>query len=193
MGDQPAQLLQKTVFPPITVSQPGGEPSQTQGKQPAVVHLINGEFWWVHTVRHPDDAGRTAVRWWRIRATDNAILGESILSDATLSFLQPSIAIDRAGHIVIGCHGTSATQHLSAYVFAGRIARGKVVFDPAAVLLKAGEGVHGPKTSRWGDFSTTVADPTAPGTFWTFLAYAQQNGQWATQITQVIVAGRPKT
>jgi hypothetical protein len=192
VGDKPGQSLQKTLFPPLTVSQPDGEPSQTQGKQPAVVHLVNGEFWLVHTVRHADDAKRTALRWWRIRATDNAILDEGILSDPTLSFIQPSIAVDRAGHVVIASHGTSATQYLSAYALVGRTTGGKVVFNQAPTLLKAGEGVHGPKNSRWGDYSTTVADPSAPGTFWTFLAYAQKNGKWATEITQLTFTGPTK-
>jgi hypothetical protein len=148
--------------------------------------LVKGEFWLVHAVAHPDDPKRTAIRWWRIRAADNAVLGDGILSDATLSLYVPSIALDTGGHIVIGCAGTSATQYLSAYAISGRVTGDKVEFDRSVTLLKAGAGEH-TTSQRWGDFTTTVADPTVPGTFWTFLAAATAKGEWATQITQVIV------
>ena len=179
-------LKQKTTFPPISVNQPGGQPVFTLMQQPSALHLVNGEFWMVQGVVHPEDATRSAVRWWRIRASDNAILGEGILSDPTLSLLHPSIAVDRAGNVVIGCNATGGAQFLSAYAIAGRVTGSAVVFAPSFTLLKAGAGEHA-ADSRWGDFTTTVADPSATGTFWTFLVFADADGRWATQITQIKV------
>jgi len=43
------------------------------------------------------------------------------------------------------------------------------------------------KTDRWGDFTTTVVDPSDPLVFWTFQEYALSSGEWATQITQIVV------
>jgi len=186
VGNQPGALLQKTKGAPLSVAQPGGHPASTQGNQMAPVHLVNGDFWMVQGVVHPEDAKRGAVRWWRIRASDNAILGEGILSDPTLSLLHPSIAVDRAGNVVIGCNATGGAQFLSAYAIAGRVTGSAVVFAPSFTLLKAGAGEHA-ADSRWGDFTTTVADPSATGTFWTFLVFADADGRWATQITQIKV------
>jgi hypothetical protein len=187
VGDGPGQSLRKTGFPPMSVSQPGGHPAFTWGTRPAAtVQLVNGAFWLVHAVVHPDDGKRSALRWWHIRATDNAVLGEGILADPALSVFDASIAADAAGHVVIGCSGTGATQHLSAYAIAGRVSGDTVAFDPAFTLLKAGAGER-KVDGRWGDYTTTGADPTAPGTFWTFQVIAQANGDWATQVTQVRV------
>ena len=98
----------------------------------------------------------------------------------------PSIAVDGNGNIAIGCAGASAKQFLTAYAIGGKIVNGKAVFDPSFQVVKAGLGVHA-ANGRWGDYTTTVADPTEPGTFWTFLPWAQANGDWATEIAKLAV------
>ncbi|MBE3072020.1 MAG: hypothetical protein IMZ67_03515 [Acidobacteria bacterium] len=192
IGDRAPHLLLKTTVP-MEISQPDADHRMLSfAKRPATtVQLVNGEFWLVHAASHPDDSTRSAIRWWRIRASDNAVLGEGVLADPTLSLFIPSIAVDRQGRVVIGCAGTSATQFLSAYAIAGRVSGEKVVFDSAVTLLKAGTSAF-TSSVRWGDYTTTVVDPSSPGTFWTFLVSAQQNGEWATQITQLIVTPAAK-
>jgi hypothetical protein len=188
IGDRPPHLLRKTDVP-MWITQPDADHRMlTFAKRPATtVQLVNGEFWLVQAVSHPDDSTRSAIRWWRIRAADNAVLGDGVLADPTLSLFIPSIASDKQGRVVIGCAGTSATQFLSAYAIAGRVSGEKVGFDPAFTLVKAGSAAF-TSSERWGDYTTTVADPSAPGTFWTFLVSAQKNGEWATQITEIVMA-----
>jgi hypothetical protein len=191
VGDKPGQLLKK-IDVPMFISQPGTHAILSFAKRPATnVQLFKGEFWLVQAVAHPDDPKRTAIRWWRIRATDNTVLGEGILSDPTLSLFMPSIAFDTRGHFVIGCAGTSATQPLSAYAISGRVAADKVTFDQTFTLLKAGAAEFA-ASERWGDYTTTVADPSTPGTFWTFLVAATAKGEWATQVTQLTVTDTAK-
>jgi hypothetical protein len=187
VGDKPGQLLQRTVYAPVSVAQPDGKPLFTNGPQHSAVHLVNGEFWQAHTVAVTADRKRVGVRWWRIRAADNTVLGEGLLSDADIDLTLASLSVDGRGNIVIACAGMSANQHPSIYVISGRLVGGKVVFDPSFTLVKAGEG-DSTGGGRWGDFTTTVADPTAPGHFWLFQPWAQANGDWATQITHVRVA-----
>jgi hypothetical protein len=192
IGTRPGQIFQKTDGPPLTVAQPEGRSVLTAGKRPGPsVPLVRGEFWMAHAVVHPADPKRSAIRWWRVRASDNTVLGEGVLADPALSLLIPSIAVDTEGHVLIGCAGTSATQFLSAYAISGRVSGNTVVFDPAFTLVKAGAGVFA-SNQRWGDYTTTAADPSAPGTFWTFLLTATAKGEWATQITQLIVADKTK-
>ena len=42
-------------------------------------------------------------------------------------------------------------------------------------------------TVNWGDYTTTLADPFNPNSFWTFQEYALGSNAWATQITQILV------
>ena len=189
IGEETPQAAKKTGIPALTVDQPGTGKSFTQTQQPATVHRVKGDLWLVQSVQHPTDATRTAVRWIRFRADDNTIAGEGILSDPSLSFLQPSIAVDTAGNVVIGTNGTSKEQFLSGYVITGRVRGDTVTFDPSFTLVKAGAGVHA-KNNRWGDYTTTLADPSMPGRFWTFLVYADANGDWASQITEIILPAK---
>jgi len=181
------EMQQKTRVTPPLLLQPEEKNISSNGAQPGPIRLIQGEFWLVHAVGHPDDPKRTAVRWWRIRASDNTVLGDGILADPNLSFFNASIAADKSGNVVIGASGVGTTQFLSAYAIAGRVGAGnRVTFDKAFTLLKAGQGVR-PNSIRWGDYTTTVADPSEPGVFWTFQSYALSNGDWATEITQLKV------
>jgi len=191
VGGKPGQLLAQTRYPPNTLSQPGGETVFALGKQPSAVHLINGEFWEVHTISHPDDVKRSAFRWWRIRASDNAVLGQGVLSDPSLNMIMPSMAIDAKGHIVVVGTGLSDKTPLGVYALSGRVAGDSVTFDPAFQLVKAG-AADSKSGGRWGDYTTTAADPDTPGTFWTFAAYPQANGDWATLIAQIIVTDAKK-
>jgi hypothetical protein len=189
IGEQPGQALKKSGIPGNTVNQPGEGKAFTQLQQPATVQRVKGDLWLVQSVQNPSDSTRTAVRWVRFKAADNSVLGEGILADPSLSLLQPSIAVDPAGNIVIGAGGTSKDQFLSAYVTTGRVKGETVTFDPAFTLVKAGAGIH-TKNNRWGDYTTTVVDPSVPGRFWTFLVYADANGDWASQIAEIILPAR---
>jgi hypothetical protein len=186
VGDKPPNTLRKGLFPRPMLPQPEGKEVSSNGTTPPAVRLIKGEFWMVHATRHPDDDKRSVLRWWRIRASDNAVLGDGLLSDPELNLFLPSIAVDGNGNIAIGCVGASAKQFLSAYAIGGKIVNGRAVFDPSFQMVKAGLGVHA-ANGRWGDYTTTVADPTEPGTFWTFLPWAQANGEWATEIAKLAV------
>jgi|GEM_PF-6877870 len=191
IGDKPGQLLARTRYPPGTLLQPGGQTALPLGKQPSAVHLINGDFWEVHTISHPDDVKRSAFRWWRIRASDNAVLGQGVLSDPSLNMILPSMAIDAKGNIVVVGTGLDAKTPLSVFALSGRIVGDSVTFDPAFRLVKAGVA-DAQSDGRWGDYTTTSADPEKPGTFWTFAAYPQANGEWATVIAQIIVSDSKK-
>jgi hypothetical protein len=186
IGEEPGQLLKKTKYAPLSLSQPGGTPVGSLMKQPSAVHLVRGEFWMAHSAAHPTDPTRSALRWWRIRASDNKVLGDGFLTDPTLNLILPSMAVDAQGNVVIACVGVSPTQPLSAYAIAGRASGDTVTFDPSFTLVKAGTGVS-KANGRWGDYTTTVSDPDKPGVFWTFVPYTQASGEWATYIAQLTI------
>jgi hypothetical protein len=61
------------------------------------------------------------------------------------------------------------------------------------VLLKAGAARYdetgGSPAARWGDYSTTVADPSRPATFWTFQEWPSAQDVWSTQVTELRLHG----
>lgn len=109
VGDAPAKALERTTPGPMTVPQLNGPGLFAVSKQPSVAYLVNGEFWEARVVGI-DDRTRIGIRWWRIRASDNSVLGDGILVDPTLSLILPSLALDGTGNVVITCVGVSATQ-----------------------------------------------------------------------------------
>lgn len=121
-------------------------------------------------------------------ASDNTIVESGILRDPKVNLLNPSIAVDAMGNVVVGGHGTGEEHFVGAYAFAGRLANGTVKFDPL-LTVKAGAGAHN-ANGRWGDYTVTMVDFTAPGNFWLFPSAAQANGDWAMQISQLVFPRR---
>ena len=186
VGNKPGGLLQRMGNPPpMNVPQPEGTAVGTSFNQPTVAYLSNGDFWMAHTAANPDDKTRSAIRWWRIRSSDNSVVNEGIVKHPELSIFMPSLALDGKGQVIIVCAGGSAKQPLGVYAIAGSITSDKVTFDPEFALVKAGTGSVA-SNGRWGDYFTTFADPSSPGTFWSFTVYAAGT-EWATQISELKV------
>ena len=112
----------------------------------------------------------------------------STTSDATQSFLFPSLAANHDGDVVIGLNavGPGPGQFASSYAVVGKTAGRKTVFgDP--MLLKRGSASYQLPTdvgvASWGDYSRTTLDPEDDKTFWTIQQVAVDTTHWATQIT----------
>ena len=110
-------------------------------------------------------------------------------SDPNFDYFNGSIAANQFGDVVIGFtrSGTDAAGNLSTFAAVGHTTGGVTTFaDP--LLLKAGlVGNYNYFNGRWGDFTTTVVDPSNPYSFWTFQQYADGTNSWATQVTQILV------
>src|SRR4051794_20724335 len=140
-------------------------------------------------------SGRAAVRWTIANATNFTIVQQGTISDPTLAFYYPSIAVNPTGDVVVGFSGSSSSTFASTYAVvgtsAGGAAGGSLSFG-SLVQTKAGTDLY-PDT-RWGDFSATTSDPADPGIFWTHQEYAANQfinggttyGNWATQASEII-------
>ena len=133
--------------------------------------------------------GRAAVRWYRLDATNFALLESGTLSDPDLDLFYPSIAANPAGTMVIAFNGSSLNSFVSSYAIAGSLSDG-VTFFSNRLLLRAGTANYhdGGRTSRWGDYSTTRVDPVDPNKFWTIQTIAAGPSTWTTQITELLTA-----
>lgn len=196
--------------PQFVVSQPDGT-TMLQANDPrlsAKVFAVGGVLYAVHNT---ELNGRVAIQWYRIRASDQALLEQGTIADSNLDLYFPSIAANPFGAVVICCNGSSLSSYVSCYAYAGQTVNGQTTFGNA-VLLQAGSvsyhdendilgGLVGtPTPSRWGDYNTLSVDPNDPTQFWSIQAYPSDvdsasgldEGIWSTQITQLIVTTPPR-
>src|SRR5262249_10822401 len=93
------------------------------------------------------------------------------------------------GEVVIAYSrsGLGPTGQLSAVALVGHTAGGLTTFDVELLLKQGLTNSYHYQSDRWGDYTTTVVDPTNPEIFWTFQQYADGPQSWATRISQIIV------
>ena len=147
-----------------------------------------------HTTKVGSNA---AIRLTVLNATTGALLSEQTISKTGSDYYYPSLAINGSGQVVIGYNisGKSAGQYISSYAHLATLSgAGLLTLTGSDILLKAGTAnyhLFGGAGERWGDYSTTVLDPSNPNTFWSFQEVALGGAGWSTQITQINTAATP--
>lgn len=178
---------------PPDADQPGTKPDIDSGdtRFSGNVVLQGGSLWGVQGIEEDDLA---AVRWFEIDATTLDVEQTGIITDPTMAYYYPSIAVNEDLEVVIGFSGSSGTQYVSAYAAIGETIGGTTSFlDP--ILLKAGvDDYQAPDSigrNRWGDYSATMIDPADPHSFWTIQEYVAGNDIWGTWITEIRLSSVP--
>jgi len=164
----------------------GSGPGDSDNYQ-STVYQVGNAIWAVHATAV---AGRSAIRWTVLDESTNAIIQEGTIANPNYDYIYASIAANAFGEAVIGFTrtGTGPSDFPSAFACIGTPQGNQTVFsDP--LLLKAGLASYhfGTMPERWGDYSTTVVDPSNPHVFWTAQEYALSSTDWGTQIAQIIV------
>jgi hypothetical protein len=137
----------------------------------------NGSLWVAQTIFLPASTPtRCSVQWWQLTIA-GGILQRGRIDDPTGGgfFAYPSIAVNKNSDVLIGYARFSAQEYAGgAYSF-------RAAGDPqstlrAGVVLRAGLAPYSKKlggdSNRWGDYSSTVADPLNDADFWTIQEYA---------------------
>jgi len=131
---------------------------------------------------------RTSIVWWKFDAETAKYLGGGLIDDPTGTkyYAYPSIAVNGAGGILIGFSTFTATQYPSA---------GYLYIDPLGAIsnegvLKAGETPS--NSTAWGDYSTTIVDPTDDATFWTIQEVTAEN-HWVTWWGKITIKGKSRS
>ena len=153
--------------------------------------LRNGHLWTTHTVSNTAGT-KTEVAWYEIDPTAPSVVQQGRVSDASLNYYYPSIAVSSSNDALLGFSGSDANTYASAYYTA------RASGDPSGTMqtvatLQAGLGPYiktfGSGRNRWGDFSATMVDPSDDATFWTLQEYAATpsgtgmtdgQGRWGT-------------
>jgi hypothetical protein len=184
----PTMIVVNEYFNPPRALQPDGVHtiSTIDDRIASHVYQVGDKLYAVHNTMVD---GRSALAWLKIDETTNAVLQEGLLHDPNFDYFNGSIAANQFGDLVIGFtrSGLGAGGNLSAFAAVGHTAAGVTTFD-TPLLLKGGlVGNYNFINGRWGDFTTTVVDPSNPYSFWTFQQYADGTTSWATQVTQILV------
>ena len=116
------------------------------------------------------------------------VLQTGLIETATSDYYYPSVAVNDAGVVVIGFSGSGPTQFISSMAAYGSTTAGNTTFQ-APVVLAAGTATYdvtfGSGRNRWGDYSSTVVDPTDSNKFWTFQERVSALNTWGVQITEI--------
>lgn len=147
----------------------------------------DGSLWAVQGV---EVDGRAAIRWLELDPLASAVVQSGVIADPELDFYVPSIAVSDARTVVIGFTGSSESVYPSAYAVAGAPVAGELIFGEP-ILVRAGvaeyEVLDRFDRNSWGDFSTTLVDPSNPASFWTFLPFAVARDVWEISIAELAV------
>jgi len=185
--------------PLLTATQPDGTSTlqANDARLSAKVCAVGGVLYAVHNTQWNN---RVAIRWYRVRAADNALLESGTIADPDMDLLFPSIAANAYGTVVVAFNGTGLGTPVSCFAMAGQTINGATSFG-SPVLIRSGatsyhgddevlaEFLGGPLLSRWGDYSATSVDPSDPNRFWTiqmFPSDAANADVWSTQITELV-------
>jgi len=173
--------------PPLA-AQPDGTRviSTISHRMSANVYQVGNTLYAVHSTRVGSNSG---ITWMMIDEQTNQVIQEGILSNPAFDYFQPSISANANGDIVISFtrSGFGAGGNLSAFAVVGKTLGASTTFGTPFLLKASPVGNYHPINNRWGDYMTTVLDPSNPNVFWTFQEFASDSSSWATQITQIIV------
>jgi hypothetical protein len=119
----------------------------------------------------------------------NQLIQEITLADPDFDYFNGSIAANSLGDVVVGFTRSGEVDggNLSAFALIGKTTAGVTTFGDPLLLQEGLVGDYELFNGRWGDWTSTVVDPSNPQVFWTFQQYALAADEWATQITQLIV------
>ena len=181
----PAPIQVSQVFPIDQVLQPPpGLTLDHMNRNGLATNLViqNNSLWGVQTVR---DNGQAALRWFQVDLNTNKVLQEDLIKRPGLNFFYGSIAVNKAGDVVIGFSGSGPSQFASAYAVAGITRGGMTVFGDPMLLKQGVASYQDMRGNRWGDYSATTLDPSNSKSFWTIQEWASGLSSWSTQITEI--------
>jgi hypothetical protein len=138
------------------------------------------------------DSVHDLIHWMIVNLSTNSLVTQGTISDPNYDYTYPSIVADASGDFTIGFNrsGNSPDGNPSGYGVECNY-NGSSAICGSPLLLVAGQAVS--NDGRWGDYSATAIDPSNPNAYWTSLEFTDANGQWATQITELVPSPEPGT
>jgi len=165
----------------------------------AAVRQIGGYFFVANAILNTNN-NRDAVHWVVVNETNSTVTSEGIIADPKYDFTYPSITANHSGQVLMGFNRIGTTSpggDISVYAASGNMLNGVVTMG-SPFLVKAGT-IDNFSISfdqppyRWGDYSTTMFDPTDENLVWTIQEIPASSTAWGTQITLISLATNSPT
>src|SRR5439155_3250943 len=149
----------------------------------------NGYLYATTEVQSPS-TGYATAHWFQINASNPSNLTLAQQGDVSGASIgtgvrtyYPSISVDANGDFAIGFSASGPNNYASAYYEAYKYNSTTNTWTlESPTLLQAGVDRYyrtfGGGDNRWGDYSSIVADPSSPSTFWVYNEYAWTQGTW---------------
>jgi hypothetical protein len=181
------------IVPPSTVPSQGGNNNDTLSFRLMMQNQYTNfggveSLWAPQTVRNSTTANVTALRYYQLNVTGGTIAASTVQAanhepDTTNRYI-PSLALDRAGNMLLGYSASSGTL-FPAIRYAGRLSSDPINSLPQTeTSLIEGTGSQNTST-RWGDYAAMNLDPDGC-TFWlTSEYYATTGNNWQTRIGSI--------
>jgi hypothetical protein len=173
------------------------------GRQPGTTHTlgrnrgdplyrVGDDLYHVQYIRY---LGAIALHWEQIDASTDQILQQGFIGDPAYDLLDPSVAANQYGDVVIAYTRSGPSEFASAYASVGQLNNaGEIIFrDP--LLLKSGSEIYdangpvfSPGIARWSDYSSAVTvDPNDAHRFWISNAYVSGRNLASTWVSELFV------
>lgn len=186
--------LSRTYYSPNGASQkneaiqpsPGGHLRADEGRRTICCFARGGSIFICNEAKRTIDS-RPGILWCEVSASDGKLLQEGFVDDKDHDYLQPSLAVDAAGNIGLGCSRTSDTEFPSAYVMIHAAGDPPGTMRAPVLAVPGTTYLHCSTPSRfgsipWGNYSTTCIDPSNSRLFWTCQQYQTSTAdkEWQT-------------
>lgn len=153
------------------------------------IYQVGNKIYAANTIANPNQDS-SAVHWMVFDATLGTVLQEGLITDGANDLYQPSIAVNENGDVVIGYNESGANMNISTFAAVGSFQGGVLSFTGQMLLYTSAvnnytDGFASTNPDRWGDFSTTMVDPTNSSIFWTIQEVAMGSDIWGTQISAI--------
>ena len=149
----------------------------------------DGFIYTAHTI---GISSRAACRWYQCDPLAGTSQSDTI-SDSSLNYFFPSIAVNSRGDVALGFSGADSSQFVAAY-YTGRDANDAGMGTAPPALLRTGDAAQNNidnfGRNRWGDYSLTSVDPV-DDSLWTVQAYGHATNIWGTWIAQMSYTPAP--
>jgi len=152
---------------------------------------MNGSVWAVHHV----NSSRARARWYEFdmrgwpTSGNTPVIAQTGELDygGTIHTFFPSIGVDSQGNAAITFARSSPDEYISMSRAVRKFSDPPNTFQPPE-FVKASTAAH--TSGRWGDYSATVIDPAAPGSFWGHHEFTL-DGQWRTWVARYDIGNPP--
>lgn len=147
-------------------------------RNPKNVVFMHGHLWFSHCV---NIGGRSAVQWHQV-TPDGAIVQSGTLAHPKNSYIQTTLAVNKAGDVLIGFQECGPEMFVSPRCALHRASDAPGVTGPVRSL---GEGRAATAGGAWGDYSGSVVDGDNLTDLWTIQSIADEQGKGDTVIARI--------